>query len=88
MKMKRNLSDMGIRSGSSDKFTADDARSLMLRTEDSILRTIAVGGVLYRVSAVKSFVSRFVLLSSMLSIGIRALLFTVSSTEFIGREIG
>ncbi|KAJ4496651.1 hypothetical protein C8R41DRAFT_253836 [Lentinula lateritia] len=48
MKMKRNLSDMGIRSGSSDKFTADDARSLMLRTEDSILRTIAVGGVLYR----------------------------------------
>ncbi|KAJ3923784.1 hypothetical protein F5877DRAFT_87283 [Lentinula edodes] len=31
-----------------DKFTAADARSLMLRTEDSILRTIAVGGVLYR----------------------------------------
>ncbi|KAJ3848299.1 hypothetical protein EV368DRAFT_49581 [Lentinula lateritia] len=49
-----------------DKFTAADARSLMLRTEDSILRTIAVGGVLYRVSAVKSFVSHFVLFSSVL----------------------
>ncbi|GAV99201.1 hypothetical protein LENED_000642 [Lentinula edodes] len=48
VKMKRNLSDMEIPSGSSDKFTAADARSLMLRTEDSILRTIAVGGVLYR----------------------------------------
>lgn len=66
VKMKRNLSDMEIPSGSSDKFTAADARSLMLRTEDSILRTIAVGGVLYRVSAVKSFVSHFVFLSSVL----------------------
>ncbi|KAJ3998718.1 hypothetical protein F5050DRAFT_1566525 [Lentinula boryana] len=41
------------------KFAAVDARSLMLRTEKSLLRTIGVGGILYQVSI--AFFSSFYL---------------------------
>ncbi|KAJ4483607.1 hypothetical protein J3R30DRAFT_3680978 [Lentinula aciculospora] len=42
------LSEVDSHEGMSGDFTTIDARSLMLRSDGSILRTISVGGVLYR----------------------------------------
>ncbi|KAJ3748535.1 hypothetical protein DFH05DRAFT_1520130 [Lentinula detonsa] len=41
-------SNVQPRPGQNGKFTAADARSLMLHTEKSLLRTIGVGGILYQ----------------------------------------